>query len=55
MSRVEVRAKLMGSLVLGGRGETLCDVDIYTERIRHRAMVGANQPGDGFARITNDL
>jgi len=45
----------MGRLVLGGGGETLCDMDIYAERIRNRAMVGANQPGDGFARITNDL
>lgn len=45
----------MWRLVLGGKGETPCDLDICAERIRHRAMVGANQSGDGFARISSDL
>lgn len=55
MIRSEVREKLMGRLVLGGKAETSCDLDIYAKRIRHRAMVGANQSGGGFARISSDL
>jgi len=45
----------MGRFVLGGGDETLGDMDIYAERIRYCAMVGANRPEDGLARITNDL